>query len=294
MKNLTLEELNNSYQQRGMKRRKTHNDYVEEVASKAPDMTVLGTYETNKKSILHKHDTCGHIWLLRPDKFINGKRCPKCAAERNILRCKEGNIGDGEYKERLLKTHSGSIISLESYVTISTHILHKHLECERTWYAAPAYTIFRKSGCPHCDREGGRYKKRSYNKNGKEFIIQGYEDRGINYLVDILKTPVEQIQTGKLKAIKYFYNNKFYNYYSDILIKSTKTLYEIKSTYTLGLKSDDILRRNQAKAIASREAGYIHKLLVVFVSGDDGVLLLPDNWVTMSLEDVVNLVGDKK
>ena len=42
------------------------------------EYTVLGEYKNNKTKILMKHNKCGSNYLVRPNDFITGYRCPYC------------------------------------------------------------------------------------------------------------------------------------------------------------------------------------------------------------------------
>ncbi len=74
--------------------------------------------------------------------------------------------------------------------------------------------------------------------SGKEILIQGYEDRALNLLFskgyeesDIL-TSRKDIEDS-IGKILYIYKGKNKRYYPDFYIKSTNTIVEVKSTWTL-------------------------------------------------------------
>lgn len=40
---------------------------------------VLGEYKNSQTKILMKHNSCGYEWLVTPNNFLKGRRCPKCS-----------------------------------------------------------------------------------------------------------------------------------------------------------------------------------------------------------------------
>lgn len=62
----------------GDKNRKTHEDYIKEVAHINPDLEVIGQYTSANTRILHRCKLDGHEWLATPANILFGKGCPKC------------------------------------------------------------------------------------------------------------------------------------------------------------------------------------------------------------------------
>lgn len=42
------------------------------------EYTILGDYITARKKTLFRHNFCGYKWMVTPDKFYRGRRCPRC------------------------------------------------------------------------------------------------------------------------------------------------------------------------------------------------------------------------
>jgi hypothetical protein len=61
-------------------RRKTHQEYVSEVAIVNPNIEVVGQYINGHTAILHKCKLDGHEWMAMPSNILRGKGCPKCKA----------------------------------------------------------------------------------------------------------------------------------------------------------------------------------------------------------------------
>ena len=59
--------------------KKSHDQFILDVKAKYNDeYTVLGLYINNKHKILIRHNVCGNEYDVRPDKFLQGRRCFKC------------------------------------------------------------------------------------------------------------------------------------------------------------------------------------------------------------------------
>jgi hypothetical protein len=60
--------------------KKTTEQFKAEVFQLVGDeYEVLGEYQNTKTKIQMKHNSCGHIWEITPDSFLQGHGCPKCA-----------------------------------------------------------------------------------------------------------------------------------------------------------------------------------------------------------------------
>ena len=88
--------------------------------------------------------------------------------------------------------------------------------------------------------------------SGNIVNYQGYENYALDEL--LLNYTEDQINNERFKIpiIKYILNNKQYNYYPDIYIKSENKIIEVKSEWTY--KCD--LIKNILKALSTRKTGY--------------------------------------
>lgn len=62
-----------------MSKRKTHEQYVEEVSTINSNIEVVGRYTEAKTKILHKCKIDGCEWYSTPNNILRGHGCPKCA-----------------------------------------------------------------------------------------------------------------------------------------------------------------------------------------------------------------------
>ena len=62
-----------------MSKKKTHEEYVLELAEKNPKIEVLASYIDSNTKILHRCKLCGNEWSLKPGHALAGVACRKCA-----------------------------------------------------------------------------------------------------------------------------------------------------------------------------------------------------------------------
>ncbi len=63
-----------------MGRKKTHDEFLQEVADLVQDeYKVLTQYIGTTIKIDMRHNTCGFEYKVMPSSFLQGNRCPKCS-----------------------------------------------------------------------------------------------------------------------------------------------------------------------------------------------------------------------
>lgn len=68
-------------------KKKTHNEFVNQLKSINPKITVLGKYINDKEKIEVKCDICNHIWFSAPSNLLRGRGCMMCR-NKNISHIK--------------------------------------------------------------------------------------------------------------------------------------------------------------------------------------------------------------
>jgi hypothetical protein len=127
-------------------KKKTHEEYLQEIKDKHLDIEVLENYDGAKKPILHKCKN-NHIWMATPTNILRGHGCPDCSLlyRKTVL-----SSYTNEYIEKL-KSKNIKIRVLDEYINVKTPI--KHI-CEfgHTWDVTPN-AILSGAGCPICSRK---------------------------------------------------------------------------------------------------------------------------------------------
>lgn len=117
---------------------------------------ILGKYINTKTKTLFKHNICGYEWSATPDKFHQGKRCPRCAG--NIKLTKE------EFCDREEDIKSSEYMMLSSYKGMEIKALFKHTVCGHEWQTHPA-DFHAGNRCPRCKQSKGENKVLSVLEN---------------------------------------------------------------------------------------------------------------------------------
>ena len=60
-------------------RRKTHEEFIEELKLKNPSILIVGKYVNCSTKIEVKCLKCGHVWFTVPNSLSQGHGCPSCA-----------------------------------------------------------------------------------------------------------------------------------------------------------------------------------------------------------------------
>lgn len=129
--------------------RKSHDDYVNEVAIINPKVKILSKYTGADNKIKCKclNDGCSHIWEVRAANIYRGDGCAKC---KKVLRKTqeefEKELSLINPKIKVLGKYSGSHVKLKC----------KCLVCNRTWDSTTARSLLNGVGCPLCKRKRER------------------------------------------------------------------------------------------------------------------------------------------
>jgi predicted nucleic acid-binding Zn-ribbon protein len=128
-----------------MGKRKTHEEYVAEVATKNPNIEVVGNYIDAKTKILHRCKIDGHEWKPSPDSVLSGRGCPKCRGRyiSNLM-----SRTHNEYVNEVAKINP-NIEVIGTYINSSIKVLHKCKIDGYVWNVSPS-SILKGVGCPMC------------------------------------------------------------------------------------------------------------------------------------------------
>lgn len=144
-------------------RKKTHKEYIAEIAKVNPNIKVIGEYIGADIKILHKCKICGYEWDARPAGILRGYGCPKCYG--HILKTHE------QYVKELF-TVNPNIEVVGKYINSSTKILHKCKIDGYEWMAKPN-SILRGNGCIVCWRRNqSKIQTKSHEQYARELAIK--------------------------------------------------------------------------------------------------------------------------
>ena len=147
---------------------KSNDEFLEEVYLLTGDEYVfLQEYTGNKRKILCRHVVCDHTYLVKPNQFLSGTRCPKCskvkAAEKlrtpvEVIKRKVVEISGGEY------SISGTFKNTHS----RAEFLHDTCGCK--YHTTVSNFMIGHGRCPNCrnSKSAQEFREFIFEKYGNE------------------------------------------------------------------------------------------------------------------------------
>ena len=162
---------------KGKKQRKSPQQFKKEFDKLANgEYSLLEDYIDAKTKVLVRHncEKCNNYeWKISPDKFLNGRRCPKCA--NNIKKTLE------QFKKEIYNKFGNDYTVLgKKYINTDTPIRIRH-NCSKCnnyeWDAIPKILLKSESKCPKCSKKAHKtteqFKQEAFNLVGDEYIVLG-------------------------------------------------------------------------------------------------------------------------
>lgn len=163
-----------------MLRKKTHEEYVAEVATINVNIEVIDQYINSDTKIKHRCKIDQHEWYARPSTILKGTGCPICGTRAMVKA--ESKTHDSYVKEVALI--NPNIIVIGRYINAKTKVKHRCKIDDYEWDAAPT-NILRGKGCPKC---AGSIRYRVDEVKYKLHIVNPYIEMIGNYVN--MRTPV--------------------------------------------------------------------------------------------------------
>jgi len=159
------------------RKRKNIKIFKQEVFDLVGDeYTVLGKYENSQTKIKIRHNICGNEFLMKPNSFQQGQRCPICAKQRMIKRNIQYRESTESYKNKLKIMTNNTITFIDEYKNCMTETLHKCNICGHIWKIRPN-NIQQGHRCPKCNGN------KSTIKNTEKYIQEVFDLIGDEYTV---------------------------------------------------------------------------------------------------------------
>lgn len=171
-------------------RTKSNEDFVKDIYDIVGDeYEFLEKYKNNKKRILCRHNTCGYTWMVRPDNFISGTRCPDC-------RIPNYHRDTTQFKSEVYELEGNNYEVLSEYSTAKTKITMKHNECGYKYDVIPD-KFLQGQRCPQCAES-----------KGEQGIRQCLESRCVRYQQEYSFDDLLGVGGKPLRFDFAIYNNK--------------------------------------------------------------------------------------
>lgn len=124
-------------------------------------------YINNKTKVNIYHNKCNNIYEVRPDRFIQGDRCPYC---RRVKR-----YTTETYKEKVKELTNNEYEFIDTYKNNSTKSKYIHHKCNKEFSMLPS-NFNSGNRCPYCSHPHSKktleqLKNEIYNKVGNEYSL---------------------------------------------------------------------------------------------------------------------------
>lgn len=123
-------------------KKKTHEEFINEISIKNPNTIILGTYNGNNNKILCKCKKCGYEWSSLPNNLLKGKSCIKCGGNNKL--------SQSEFIEKVKKTNPHwKVISI--YKNSKSPIECQCIKCGHIKTVNQAANLYKNVPCKNCD-----------------------------------------------------------------------------------------------------------------------------------------------
>ena len=163
----------------------SYNDFYEKFKNTANDEYELLTtsYKNVFEKVKVKHILCGHEYFVTPNKWLAGRRCPKCAIKNNANKYRKSN---DEFINNFNKSSDSSdYILLSNYINSKTKIKIQHTTCNSIYEVTPEKWLAGRR-CPYCSKNKKKttesfIKEYETLQHGTEYtLLEGYINNHTN------------------------------------------------------------------------------------------------------------------
>jgi very-short-patch-repair endonuclease/ribosomal protein S18 len=132
--------------------RRTHEDYVNELKDKNPNLEVIGTFIDVDTKILHRCKIHDYVFEKFPSLALKGSGCIKCATD---MKKEHFTKTHEQYASELQEIHP-DIEVVGEYINSKTKILHRCKVDGYEWLSIPDNVLRNSIGCPVCSGNNHR------------------------------------------------------------------------------------------------------------------------------------------
>lgn len=144
-----------------LKRMKSHQQFVNEMSIRNPNVKVLGEYAGDSKKIEVECVECSYKWYATPNNLLlKSSGCPNCRYDKVANKRRKD---ESLFKEQLNQVHHGNITCIDTYYNCKTKLHFKCNLCGNIWLAIPQQVVTCcQTGCPRCNGSKGEKKIAEY------------------------------------------------------------------------------------------------------------------------------------
>lgn len=128
-----------------MPKKRTHEQFIEEMKIKHPNIEVISKYTKSNELVLLKCKIDNNIWKNTPSHLLNGQGCPKCSNKRRTSKMRKTH----EQFLKEMNTINNNIEFLSEYITSQTNIKCRCKIDGHIWETTPSH-LLNGTKCPKC------------------------------------------------------------------------------------------------------------------------------------------------
>jgi len=132
------------------------------------EFTVSGEYVNSQTKLKIKHNKCGYEYEVRPTRFLNGDRCPKCSGLMKKT--------TEQFKQEVFDLVGDEFTVSGEYVNSQTKLKIKHNKCGYEYEVKPD-AFLRGNRCPRCSglmkKTTEQFKQVVFDLVGEEYTVLG-------------------------------------------------------------------------------------------------------------------------
>lgn len=156
-----------------MGKRKTNEQFKKEVEELGGGLyTLLDTYKGSREKVRLRHEVCGNIYLVKPNVFLQGNRCPYCYGTHKKT--------TEQFKKEVFEIVGNDYQVLGEYKNNKTKLKFRHLVCGNNFLMTPSNFLLKGQRCPICanktrgpHKDTFNFKKEVYELVGHEYQVLG-------------------------------------------------------------------------------------------------------------------------
>lgn len=140
--------------------RKTHQQFINEMKVKHPNLEILNEYFNSSTRIKYYCKKCGLYWEAKASKLSLGRGCPRCAGNKKKAH--------EEYVKEVAKINP-NIEVISEYVSTAQKVTFRCKKCGYEWITCPG-SVLRGKGCYWCGKKSMGLKRRKGDDEFKQEI----------------------------------------------------------------------------------------------------------------------------
>lgn len=144
----------------------SHDDFIDSFQKRANgEYELLSVYKDSRSDITVKHKSCGEVFDVRANSFMQGVGCRTCGLKVQL---------NNNFSDEVAELTNGRFVVVGDYINSRSKVKIKHMECGLITEVFP--TDFKKRlACKHCSMSYGEIQIRKFLEDNQVKFRQEYK-----------------------------------------------------------------------------------------------------------------------